>query len=126
MTKLSRMGGMGKLSTYGTPAPVETAAEPKAAAVVTPQNKVKPRQQKPQHEKLTTVNIKIRQDQRDWMDQTARLVRDNNTEPVPANERTYPQHLIQVAIDLLKATGVEWEQVRNVQDLKALLNLLDD
>jgi hypothetical protein len=94
--------------------------------VVTPQNKVKPRQQKPQHEKLTTVNIKIRQDQRDWMDQTARLVRDNNTEPVPANERTYPQHLIQVAIDLLKATGVEWEQVRNVQDLKALLNLLDD
>ncbi|WP_448274829.1 hypothetical protein [Nostoc sp. DSM 114160] len=37
-----------------------------------------------------------------------------------------PQHLIQVAINLLKATGVDWQQVRNVQDLKTLLNLLDD
>jgi hypothetical protein len=114
---------MGKLSTYGTPAPVEPAAEPKAAAVVTPQNKVKPRQHKPQREKLTTVNIKIRQDQRDWMDQTARLVRDNNTEPVPANDRTYPQHLIQVAIDLLKSSDVDWEQVRNVNDIKHQLNI---
>jgi hypothetical protein len=119
------MGGMGKLSTFGTPAPVEAAAEPKAAAVAPLPTEVKPQQQ-PQREKLATVNIKIRQDQRDWMDQTARLVRDNNNEPVPANERTYPQHLIQVAIDLLKATGVDWEQVRNVHDLKVLLNLLDD
>ncbi|MEH1826805.1 MAG: hypothetical protein V7L22_15805 [Nostoc sp.] len=53
---------------------------------------------------------------------TARLVRDNNTETVQANERTDPQHLIQVAINLLKATGVDWQQVRNVQDLKTLLN----
>ncbi|MEH1812760.1 MAG: hypothetical protein V7L09_09855 [Nostoc sp.] len=53
-------------------------------------------------------------------------MRDNNTETVQANERTDPQHLIQVAINLLKATGVDWQQVRNVQDLKTLLNLLDD
>lgn len=126
MTKPSRMGGMGKLSAFGTTTPVEPETKPESA-VATPQIKVKPQPKKTAHsEKLTTVNIKIRTDQRDWMDQTARLVRDNNTEPVPANERTYPQHLIQVAIDLLKATDVNWEQVRNVNDLKELLNLLDD
>ena len=53
-------------------------------------------------EKLVTVNIKITKSQKDWLAQTATQVRDNNTEPVPPAERVYPQHLIGVAIDLLK------------------------
>ncbi|PSF33901.1 hypothetical protein C7H19_19450 [Aphanothece hegewaldii CCALA 016] len=53
----------------------------------------------------------------------ATLVRDNNTEFVPPAERVYPQHLIGVAIDLLKAADVDWNQVRNIEELQKTLNL---
>ena len=126
MSKPSRMGAMGKLSSFATTAPAEPEPKPESA-VVAPRADVQTQPQKPAHsEKLTTVNIKIRTDQRDWMDSTARLVRDNNTEPVPAGDRTYPQHLIQVAIDLLKSADVDWAQVRNVEELKEQLRLPDD
>ena len=74
-------------------------------------------------EKLVTVNIKITKSQKDWLAQTATQVRDNNTEPVPPAERVYPQHLIGVAIDLLKGVEVDWSQVKNVEDLREQLNL---
>jgi hypothetical protein len=50
-----------------------------------------------------TVNIKITKGQKDWLAETASFVRENNTEPVPPSERVYPQHLIGVAIELLRS-----------------------
>ena len=74
-------------------------------------------------EKLVTINIKITKAQKDWLADTASLVRDNNSEPVPPSERVYPQHLIGVAIEFLRGAQVDWQQVRNVQDLQKQLNL---
>ena len=72
---------------------------------------------------LVTVNIKIRKDQKEWLTDTAGTVRNNNTEPVPPSERVYPQHLIGVAIDFLEAAGVDWDEVKNVEELREQLNL---
>lgn len=74
-------------------------------------------------EQLVTVNIKIRKDQKEWLTDTASTVRDNNTDPVAPSERVYPQHLIGVAIDFLEAAGVDWGEVRNVEELRKKLNL---
>lgn len=77
-------------------------------------------------EKPVTINIKITRTQHDWLTDTARTVRDNNTEAVQPGERVYPQHLIGVAIELLQSSEVDWSQVKNTEDLKLLLNLSDD
>lgn len=74
-------------------------------------------------EKPVAINIKITRTQHEWLTDTARTVRDNNTEPVPPGERVYPQHLIGVAIELLQSIDVDWSQVKNADDLKELLNL---
>ncbi|MBD2247436.1 hypothetical protein [Nostoc sp. FACHB-888] len=74
-------------------------------------------------EKPVTINIKITRTQHDWLTDTARTVRDNNTEAVPPGERVYPQHLIGVAIELLLSCEVDWSQIKNTEDLKQLLNL---
>ena len=74
-------------------------------------------------EKPVTVNIKISRTQHEWLTDTARTVRDNNTEPVPPGDRVYPQHLIGVAIELLQAGDIDWNEVRNVEDLKRLLDI---
>ena len=78
---------------------------------------------KQKKEQLVTVNIKIRKDQKQWLTDTASTVRENNTEPVPPAERVYPQHLIGVAIDLLKAADVDWDEVRNVEELREQLKI---
>lgn len=118
-----RMGGM-KLGDFGKtdpppkpdqtiPKQTEPAPEPAALsrpAAITPK------------EKPITVNIKITRAQHDWLNDTSRQVRENNDEPVPAVDRVYPQHLIGVAIDLLKATGVDWNTVTNLQDLRKQLS----
>ncbi len=77
----------------------------------------------PVKEKPVTVNIKISRIQHEWLTDTARTVRDNNTEPVPPGDRVYPQHLIGVAIELLQAGDIDWNEVRNVEDLKRLLDI---
>ena len=74
-------------------------------------------------EELVTVNIKIRKDQKTWLTDTASTVRNNNSEPVPPSERVYPQHLIGVAIDFLEASGVDWGEVKNVEELREQLNI---
>lgn len=74
-------------------------------------------------EKLFPVNIKIREDQKEWLTKTASTVRSNNAEAVPASKRVYPQHLIGVAIDFLDSAEVDWEQIRNVEELREQLNL---
>ena len=74
-------------------------------------------------EKLVTVNIKIREDQKTWLADTASQVRGNNSSPVPPSERVYPQHLIGVAIDLLQNVNVDWAEIKNAEDLREHLNL---
>ena len=74
-------------------------------------------------EELVTVNIKIRKDQKTWLTDTASNIRNNNSEPVPPSERVYPQHLIGIAIDFLEAAEVNWDEVRNVEELREQLNL---
>lgn len=121
MTKRMGQSSLGAFST--TPKPKMADNTP----VSEPPPKAKPKAIAPtrhiEQEKLVTVNIKIARSQQEWLADTARLVRDNNDEPVPPNERTYPQHLIQLAIELLKSTDLDWQQVRNVDEIKAYLNL---
>lgn len=74
-------------------------------------------------EKPVTVNIKITRTQHEWLTDTARSVRDNNDMPVPPGDRVYPQHLIGVAIELLQASNIDWNQVKNVEDLKQQLHM---
>jgi hypothetical protein len=94
------------------PKPVKTT---KSEAKVGKKNQAK--------EQLVTVNIKIRKDQKEWLTDTASTVRDNNTDPVAPSERVYPQHLIGVAIDFLEAAGVDWGEVRNVEELRQFLGM---
>lgn len=74
-------------------------------------------------EKQVTVNIKILGQQKDWLSETAQIIRDNNEDPVAPADRVYPQHLIQVAIDLLKSSDVDWSKIRNVEELRGHLKL---
>lgn len=73
--------------------------------------------------KLATINIKITKVQRDWLTKIACQIRDNNENPVPPQERVFPQHLIGVAIDLLDSHDVDWEQIRNIDNLRELFNI---
>lgn len=122
-TQSKRMGGLGKLSDFGrTPQP-EQPIQPEIPIEHKP---IRPLDSKPiasKQDQLVTINIKISRSQQDWLSDTAREVRDNNTTPVPANDRVYPQHLVQVAIDLLQTADLDWSQIRNVESLKKALNL---
>lgn len=128
-TKRSRMGGLGKLSDFGKtslsqPEPESEPTESKQR-VREPELKASPTdgQQLVATEKLVTINIKITRTQQSWLTDTARTVRDNNDTPVAPSERVFPQHLIGVAIDLLKDTDIDWSTVRNIEDLRKWLKL---
>ena len=54
---------------------------------------------------------------------SALRAKPDNSEPVPPAERIYPQHLIGVAINFLEAEGIDWDEVRNVEELREQLNL---
>lgn len=110
--KLGQFGGLSKPELEPEPVPRQKAAKSKPKATIEPVD-----------ERLTTVNIKIRRDQQRWLQDTAQQVRDNNDVPTSPEERVYPQHLIQAAIDLLKTSDVDWQQVRNADDLKRALEL---
>ncbi|MGF1537170.1 MAG: hypothetical protein ACFB4J_11900 [Elainellaceae cyanobacterium] len=73
--------------------------------------------------KQVAVNVKILKHQQDWLRDTAQSIRDNNDMAVPACDRVYPQHLIQVAIDMLKAANVDWTEIRNAEELRGQLKL---
>jgi hypothetical protein len=128
MTAPRRMKALGKLSDFGkTSAAPPTPEQPSAAAPApevlyeTPKPSSAPT--KPTAKVMTTVNIKLLRSQHEWLNDTARQIRDNNTNPVPASDRVYPQHLIQLAIDLIKSSDIDWEQVRSVEEIKQQLNL---
>jgi len=116
--KGSRMGGLGKLSDFGKT--LSPQPEPKPEQVASSEVE---KQQPVPTEKLVPINIKITRAQQRWLADTARMVRDNNDTPVAPTERVFPQHLIGVAIDLLRDTEIDWSNVRNIEDLRQQLKL---
>ena len=116
-----RMGGMGKLSDFGRTAPVEAPETAPPTPPTEPKKRVK--KSAPKQERLVTVNIKVNESQQEWLADTAKQVRRNNNEPVAAIDRVYPQHLIGIAIDLLKESDIDWGKVQNIQDLKKVLDI---
>jgi hypothetical protein len=129
---MSRMGKMGKLSDFGqshkAPVPiVEQEPEEKIAlAVAVEESAVElpaPIQsgESQQTEVMVNVNIKMSQSQQEWLAATAKTVRRNNSLPVPAKERVYPQHLISLAVELLQSANVDWDEVKTIADLRERL-----
>ena len=70
-----------------------------------------------------TKLVFIVQEQHEWLSDTARTVRDNNLEPVPPGDRVFPQHLIGVAVELLRHSDIDWSHMKNTEDLKQQLKL---
>lgn len=129
MTSLSKLSGIKSKQpepeiTTPEPQPEVNKSEEQVTEVSETKAKVgKQNPKKKKQEKLVTVNIKIRKDQKDWLTDTASKVRDNNSSPVPPAQRVYPQHLIGVAIDLLQNVDIDWGEVKNVEELREQLNL---
>ena len=130
---MSRMGKMGKLSDFGQSqkAPVSPVAEtiltpvadkesvPTQIAVELPTDTQSGASQPT--EIMVNVNIKMSQSQQEWLAAKAKTVRRNNSLPVPAKERVYPQHLISLAVELLQSANVDWEEVKTIADLRERL-----
>lgn len=124
------MGGLNRLSDFGKTSKPQLEPETKPTEsterVQEPELLAQPKagqQQLAAHEKLVTINIKIPRAQQSWLAETARTVRDNNDTPVAPSLRVFPQHLIGVAIDLLRDTDIDWSQIRNLEDLRQQLKL---
>ncbi len=111
--KLSQLSGIRSPSAQQEPEKTQTKVTFPSAAAPQPEDK------------LVTINLKIRKSQKEWLAAIAVQVRENNQEPVPPGDRTYPQHLIGVAIDLLTHADVDWSQVKNIAQLRKQLNILD-
>lgn len=120
MSPAKRMGGMSKLSDFGRSQDIATNEESKPIKAVA-KSLTTAIQTEP--ERSVSVNIKVPAAQQKWLADTAQQVRSNNDLAVAAADRVFPQHLIQVAIDLLKAQGIDWAEVKNVAELRDSLNI---
>ena len=109
---------------FGNPTPTKpkpTATEPRT--VETSAENIQPSQTAADDtegdgnkaQQLTTINIKIPSSQRQWLSDTARQVRRNNTKPVPPAERVYPQHLVSIAIQLLQNSNLDIEAAHSIR-----------
>lgn len=112
---------------YGDDTPTQDTSQveapaPESPPVAAPKAEPKRRTKSRPADPLTTVNIKIPRSAQRWLQDTAQQVRENNPEPVPPAQRVYPQHLIQAAITLLQTQDIDWNSVRNVDDLRNELN----
>jgi hypothetical protein len=119
MSSLSQFSGIQKT-------PSETSTEDQNVVTISPiiEESVEEKQiPSEQTTKLVNINIKITKAQKDWLNEIAFEIRDNNQNPVPPNERVYPQHLIGVAIDLLKSADIDWTQIKSEKDLRTHFNL---
>ncbi|MDV3002980.1 MAG: hypothetical protein N5P05_004635 (plasmid) [Chroococcopsis gigantea SAG 12.99] len=118
------MGSMGKLSEFSgikrSSEPVTESHRKADLFEIVSQPEVNSEEIK---EKLVPINIKITKSQKTWLTEIAQQVRDNNSEPVAPSDRVYPQHLIGIAIDLLKDTDIDWSGIKSVEDLRGFLNL---
>lgn len=97
------------------------ASEPTAQPATKPITSRKATRQRTISDKPMPINIKILKSQQDWLRDTAQQVRNNNTMPVPARNRVFPQHLISVAIDMLQDADVDWSQIRHIEELRDAL-----
>ena len=130
MTQKQRMKGM-SLSGFGRTEPAQAPEQDEVKDMPVPdgdrpqpvQNSKPKRKPAQKPDKQVTVNIKIQKSQQQWLADAAQTVRDNNDEPVPPNERVYPQHLIGVAIAMLQSTDIDWATVRNTDELREKLGL---
>jgi len=123
--KLATMSSLSEFSGIQKP-PSKTSTEDQSNIPISPiiEESVEEKQiPSEQTAKLVNVNIKITKTQKDWLNEIAFEIRDNNQNPVPPNERVYPQHLIGVAIDLLKSTDIDWTQIKSEKDLRTHFNL---
>lgn len=123
MSPAKRMGGMSKLSDFGRSQDTVAAIEAEELAPIKTVNKSSAKAVKSEPKKSVSVNIKVPSSQQKWLADTAQQVRGNNDLAVAAADRVFPQHLIQVAIDLLKAQGIDWTEVKNVSELRDSLNI---
>ena len=80
-----------------------------------PTQEREPSTKETQTKQLTNINIKIPSSQRQWLADTARIVRQNNTKPVPPSQRVYPQHLVGIAIQLLQNTSIDIEAAHSLR-----------
>lgn len=106
--------GLGKLSDFGQTKPSEAkpSKEQKSSKRI-----------KRSSPKVVSINIKVDERQRDWLDRIARQIRSNNDSPVKPGERVYPQHLIGAAISLLQNSEVDWSTIRNIDELREFLDI---
>lgn len=74
-----------------------------------------------QDEPLASINIKISRQQKEWLTDTAKAIRDSNQYPTCPSDRFYPQHLIAIAVDELQNAGVRWHRVGNTAEIKQRL-----
>lgn len=124
MATKKRMGGMSLSSFAKTPADtVEPTVTPTDKPKASVTEKAKAKRKTIKQEPYANLNIQITRSQQRWLQDTAQQVRDNNAEPVPAKERVYPVHLIQLAIDLLKAQSINWDEVKTTEELRDSLNI---
>ena len=120
----SRMGSM-SLKDFGKSPQTQTDPEPMVSiapaptlpSIPAPAAPAAPDVQPLPKEKMVTMNIKIPAELHEWLTETAKAIRDNSTEAVPAGERVFPQHLIVAAVRRLQSADLDWHQVKVVQDL---------
>ena len=67
-----------------------------------------------QKKQLVSVNIKLPVSQKRWLSTTAQIIRQNNLQPLPPGERVYPQHLIEVAVELLQHSTVDLDSAYSI------------
>ena len=122
MSSTKRMGSMNKLSDFGRSQEVVTFTAEEPVLIETVKN-LPVKVIRTTAEKSVSVNIKVPASQQKWLADTAQQVRGNNDSAVAAADRVFPQHLIQVAIDLLRDQGIDWTEVKNVAELRDSLNI---
>jgi hypothetical protein len=123
MSPTKRMGGMSKLSDFGRSQDPTVIVKVKESVPIKTVKNSPTKNIKAVTEKSVPVNIKVSSSQQKWLANTAQQIRSNNDVAVAAADRVFPQHLIQVAIDLLKAQGIDWAEVKNVSELRDSLNI---
>lgn len=74
-----------------------------------------------QDEATASINIKINQQQQEWLTATAKTIRNSNQHPTCPHERIYPQHLIAIAVEQLQNANVRWHRVGNVNEIQQRL-----
>lgn len=78
-------------------------------------------------DRVKKINIDIGERRHNRLTALSAQIRGNNDTPVPPAERMYPIHLIQIAIDhLLDGVNMDWNEIRNSEDLKEALNRLSN